>query len=58
MKDGESVTSLVGRTMEIENKMRCHGEKMNDVTIVENIMRSMTPKFNYVVCSIKESRHK
>ena len=24
MKDGESVTSLVGRIMEISNKMRCH----------------------------------
>ena len=55
MKDGESVTSYFGRTMEIANKMRCYGEKMKDVNIVEKILRSMTREFNYVVCSIEES---
>lgn len=29
---------------------------MKDVTIVENILRSMTMKFDYVVCSIEESK--
>ncbi|KAE8676824.1 proline-rich receptor-like protein kinase PERK4-like [Hibiscus syriacus] len=56
MKDGESVTSYCARTMEISNKMRFHGEKMEDVTIVEKILRSLTPKFDYVVCSIEESK--
>ena len=37
MKEGESVTSYCSRTIEISNKMRIHGEKMNDVTIVEKI---------------------
>ena len=36
--------------------MRTHGETMTDVTIIEKILRSMTSKFNYVVCSIKESK--
>lgn len=40
--------------MEIANKMRCHGEKIEDVTIVEKILHSMTREFNYVVCSIEE----
>ncbi|KAK3001482.1 hypothetical protein RJ639_021878 [Escallonia herrerae] len=56
MKDGESITSYCARTMEISNKMRFHGEKMEDVTIVEKILRSLTTKFNYVVCSIEESK--
>lgn len=42
--------------MEICNKMWLQGEKMKDVTIVENILRSMTMKFDYVVCSIEESK--
>ncbi|GMP36472.1 hypothetical protein CsSME_00008588 [Camellia sinensis var. sinensis] len=54
MKNGESVTSYYARTMEISNKMRFHGEKMDDVTIVEKILRSLTPTFDYVVCSIEE----
>ncbi|RVW86250.1 Retrovirus-related Pol polyprotein from transposon TNT 1-94 [Vitis vinifera] len=54
MKPGESVSDYFSRTMAIINKMRIHGEKMEDVTVIEKILRSMTPKFNYVVCSIEE----
>ncbi|MCH94781.1 hypothetical protein A2U01_0015748, partial [Trifolium medium] len=35
--------------------MTAHGERMEQVVIVEKILRSMTAKFNYVVCSIEES---
>ncbi|KAK6803597.1 hypothetical protein RDI58_001381 [Solanum bulbocastanum] len=56
MKEGESVTNYYARTMEISNKIRFHGEKIDDVTIVEKILRSLTPKYNYVVCSIEESK--
>jgi len=37
--------------------MQTHGETMGDVAVIEKILRSMTPKFNYVVCSIEESHH-
>ena len=43
------------RTLTIANKMRIHGEKMEDVAVIEKILRLMTPKFDYVVCSIEES---
>ncbi|XP_075634654.1 uncharacterized protein LOC142607088 [Castanea sativa] len=56
MKSGESVSDYFSRTMSIANKMRIHGDKMADATIIEKILRSMTTKFNYVVCSIKESK--
>ncbi|GMP48604.1 hypothetical protein CsSME_00015900 [Camellia sinensis var. sinensis] len=55
IKVGESVTDYFARTMAIVNKMRIYGDKAEDVTIVEKILRSMTPKFNFVVCSIEES---
>ncbi|TXG51246.1 hypothetical protein EZV62_023770 [Acer yangbiense] len=55
MKPGESVDDYFSRTMTIASKMKLHGEKMADVTVVEKILRSMTTKFNYVVCSIEES---
>lgn len=42
--------------MTIINKMRIHGDKMDDVIFIEKILRSMTPKFNYVVCAIEESK--
>ncbi|XP_030443566.1 uncharacterized protein LOC115665889 [Syzygium oleosum] len=56
MKTGKSVTDYLSRTMMIANKMRIHGEKMDDITIIKKILRSMTPKFNFVVCSIEESK--
>lgn len=55
MKVGESVIEYFARTLTIANNMRLHGEKMEDVVVIEKIMRSMTSKFDYVVCSIEES---
>ncbi|XP_019248366.1 PREDICTED: uncharacterized protein LOC109227623 [Nicotiana attenuata] len=56
MKEGESITNYCARTMEICNKMRFHSENMGDVVIAEKILRSLTPKYDYVVCSIEESK--
>ncbi|CAL8992700.1 unnamed protein product, partial [Prunus brigantina] len=53
MKEGESITNYFET---IANKMRINGEQMEDVIIVEKILRSMTSKFAYVVCSIEESK--
>jgi hypothetical protein len=57
MKSGESVTDYFSRTMAIINKMQIHSDKTEDITIVEKILRSMIPKFNFVVCSIKEANN-
>lgn len=32
-------------------------KKIEDMMIIEKILRSMTSKYNYVVCSIKESHN-
>ena len=55
MKTGESVNEYFAKTLTIANKMRLHGEKLIDVLVIEKILRSMTSKFDYVVCSIEES---
>ena len=55
MKEGESVTSYCAKAMGIANNMCFHGEKMEDTAIVEKILRSLKPKFDYVLCLIKES---
>ena len=56
MKIGESLNDYFGRVMEIANDMSNCGENMNDVKIVEKILRSLTENFNFVVCSIEESK--
>lgn len=57
MKESEKVDEYFARTLTIANKMKAHGERMSQNVIVEKILRSMTPKFNYVVCSIEESNN-
>ena len=56
MKSGECITDYFSRVMSVSNKMRFHGEQMREVTIVEKILRSLTDNFNYIVCSIEESK--
>lgn len=51
MKSGEIVSDYFSRVMSVANKMRVHGEKIKDVTIVEKILRSLSEKFNNVFCS-------
>lgn len=55
MKEGEKIDSYFARTLTVVNKMKVNGEAMKPNTVVGKILRSLTPKFNYVVCSIEES---
>ena len=55
MKEGGKVDDYFARTITIANKMKIHGEKMEQHVIVEKILKTMTSRFNYVVCSIEES---
>jgi RNase H-fold protein (predicted Holliday junction resolvase) len=55
MGESETVNDYFARTLAIANKMTAQGERMEQVTVVEKILRSMPAKFNYVVCSIEES---
>jgi hypothetical protein len=56
MKAGEGVSEYFSRVLTVANKMRTYGERMTDVTVVEKILRSLSEKFNYIVCSIEESK--
>lgn len=56
MKIGESITDYFARVMSVASKMRAYGEQMKNVAIVEKILRSLTDKFNYIVCAIEESK--
>lgn len=55
MKIGESVNEYFARTLSVVNKLRVNKGKLDDVAVIEKILRSMTAKYDYVVCSIEES---
>ncbi|MCI03299.1 retrovirus-related Pol polyprotein from transposon TNT 1-94, partial [Trifolium medium] len=48
MKESEYVDEYFARTLAIANHMSAQGEKLEQVALVEKILRSMPPKFNYV----------
>ena len=56
MKPGESVTNYFERVMLVANDMRNLGENIPKVKIVEKSLRTLTEKYNYIVCSIEESK--
>ena len=57
MQKGEMVNDYIGKVMSLASKMRMHGDSITDVAVVEKILRSPTPKFDYIVCSIKEANN-
>ena len=57
MKASELVNDYFRRVIETANDMRNYRDDMDDVKIVEKILRSLTDNFNFVVCSIEESKH-
>ncbi|XP_071699951.1 uncharacterized protein [Rutidosis leptorrhynchoides] len=56
MKSGETVAAYFGRVMVTTNDMRNCGETMQDIQIVEKILRTLTNNFIPIVCSIEESK--
>ena len=55
MKMVETMTEYFARTLTIVNRLRAKNGKIDDVVVIEKILRSMTSKLDYLVCSIKES---
>lgn len=55
MKSSETISDYVPRVMQVANKMRVYGEKLEDGVIVEKILRSLSEKYNYIACSIAQS---
>jgi len=43
--------------MKIINKMQIHDNKTEDITIIEKIIRPLTPKFNFIMSSIEKDKN-
>ncbi|KAL4583610.1 hypothetical protein LXL04_008188 [Taraxacum kok-saghyz] len=56
MKDSETIEEFYNRAIIIPNQLRINGENIEDTRVVENILRILTRKFEYIVVAIEESK--
>ncbi|XP_023898831.1 uncharacterized protein LOC112010708 [Quercus suber] len=57
MKDGETSFDYFLRLLVIVNRLKSNGESIEDVHVVEKILRSLTNKFEHIVVAIEESKY-
>ena len=57
MQKGETMNDYIGKVISLASKMRMHGDSITDVAVVEKILRSLTSKLDYTVCSIEEANN-
>src|SRR3954471_3385560 len=56
MKNNEKVSEYISRVIVITNEMKACGETLSEQVIIEKILRSLTPQFDYIVVSIEHSK--
>ncbi|XP_070056693.1 uncharacterized protein [Nicotiana tomentosiformis] len=56
MKESECNSDYCSKVKAVVNQLRRYMEEIEDVCMVEKILRILIPKFNFVVCAIEESK--
>nr|GEV37958.1 hypothetical protein [Tanacetum cinerariifolium] len=57
MKDTEDVSDYITRVQAVVNQLKRNDETLTDSRVVDKILRSLTEKFEHVVCAIEESNN-
>ncbi|XP_050898000.1 uncharacterized protein LOC127104903 [Lathyrus oleraceus] len=56
MKNNEKVSDYISIVILITNEMKSYGEILSEESIVEKVLRSLTPQFDYIRVEIEHSK--
>ncbi|XP_061349454.1 uncharacterized protein LOC133294723 [Gastrolobium bilobum] len=56
MQNAEPVTDYSTREQKVAKEMKRNGDTLDDVRVMEKILRSLTRKFDYIVTAIEEAK--
>ena len=56
MKEGEAISDYSSRVLAVTNQLKRNGEKVDQVKIMEKILRSLDPNFDHIVPVIEETK--
>ena len=56
IKNNKKVLNYISRVILITNEMKYCGEILSGQVIIEKVLRSLTPKFDYIVVEIEHSK--
>ncbi|KAK6164437.1 hypothetical protein DH2020_001301 [Rehmannia glutinosa] len=56
MKEGELVSDYFSRVLTVSNQLKRNGEKLEDVVIMEKILRSLDANFDSITTIIEETK--
>ena len=56
MEEKETISEFFARIQILVNAIRTNGERLTEVSIVEKVLRSLSPRFDHIVVAIEESK--
>ncbi|XP_019436003.1 PREDICTED: uncharacterized protein LOC109342481 [Lupinus angustifolius] len=57
MEMSEIIAQFFNRVISLTNQMKACGEVIKDQTIIEKVLRTLTPNFDHIIMAIEESKN-